>query len=120
MKKIFKYINFREYLADFYQEKKETTRHFSYRYFDGVGMDTYIGKHGNKKTRYNFYGCIDEVRVYRTPMSADYIKLNYMNQKGADALVRFKWGAPRLFVEALMMLNWWDSGRRCGNISLFK
>jgi uncharacterized protein (TIGR02147 family) len=33
MKKIFTYLNYREYLADFYQEKKQTTRHFSYRFF---------------------------------------------------------------------------------------
>ncbi len=33
MKEIYKYIDFRRYLADFYQEKKQTTRHFSYRYF---------------------------------------------------------------------------------------
>lgn len=33
MKEIFKYIDYRKYLADFYQEKKQTTRHFSYRYF---------------------------------------------------------------------------------------
>jgi uncharacterized protein (TIGR02147 family) len=33
MKEIYKYIDFRKYLADFYQEKKQTTRHFSYRYF---------------------------------------------------------------------------------------
>jgi uncharacterized protein (TIGR02147 family) len=33
MKKIFGYIDYRKYLADFYQEKKQTTRHFSYRFF---------------------------------------------------------------------------------------
>lgn len=33
MKEIYKYIDYRKYLADFYQEKKKTTRHFSYRYF---------------------------------------------------------------------------------------
>jgi uncharacterized protein (TIGR02147 family) len=33
MKEIFKYIDYRKYLADFYQDKKKTTRHFSYRYF---------------------------------------------------------------------------------------
>jgi len=33
MKEIYKYIDFRKYLSDFYQEKKLTTRHFSYRYF---------------------------------------------------------------------------------------
>jgi uncharacterized protein (TIGR02147 family) len=33
MKDIFKYIDYRTFLADFYQEKKKTTRYFSYRYF---------------------------------------------------------------------------------------
>jgi len=33
MKEIFKYIDFRKYLADYYLEKKANTRHFSYRYF---------------------------------------------------------------------------------------
>jgi len=33
MKLIYNYIDYRQYLADYYQEKKETTRHFSYRYF---------------------------------------------------------------------------------------
>jgi uncharacterized protein (TIGR02147 family) len=33
MNLIYTYIDYRKYLADYYQEKKETTRHFSYRYF---------------------------------------------------------------------------------------
>jgi uncharacterized protein (TIGR02147 family) len=33
MKEIFKYIDYRKYLADFYLEKKSSTRHFSYRFF---------------------------------------------------------------------------------------
>lgn len=33
MKTIFEYIDYRQYLADFYQQKKETTQYFSYRYF---------------------------------------------------------------------------------------
>jgi len=33
MKEVFKYIDFRRYLADYYIEKKRDTRHFSYRYF---------------------------------------------------------------------------------------
>ena len=33
MREIFKYIDYRKYLADFYLEKKNTTRHFSYRFF---------------------------------------------------------------------------------------
>jgi uncharacterized protein (TIGR02147 family) len=33
MQELYRYIDFRKYLADFYLEKKRTTRHFSYRYF---------------------------------------------------------------------------------------
>jgi uncharacterized protein (TIGR02147 family) len=33
MKPIFQYIDFRQYLRDYYKEKKATTRYFSYRYF---------------------------------------------------------------------------------------
>ncbi len=33
MEPIFKYIDYRKFLADYYDEKKKTTRHFSYRYF---------------------------------------------------------------------------------------
>ncbi len=33
MQEIFKYINYRKYLADYYQEKKRSTKHFSHRYF---------------------------------------------------------------------------------------
>ncbi len=33
MEPIFKYIDYRRFLADYYNEKKNTTRHFSYRYF---------------------------------------------------------------------------------------
>jgi hypothetical protein len=58
--------------------------------YSGVGKDTYIGKHGNGKTNFNFFGSIDEVRVYRAPVSADFIKLCYMNQKGDDRLVLFE------------------------------
>ena len=57
--------------------------------YSGVGRDTYIGKHGNGKTEFGFIGMIDEVRVYRTAVSADYIKLCYMNQKENDLLVVF-------------------------------
>lgn len=58
--------------------------------YSGVGKNTFIGKHGNGKTNFNFYGRIDEVRVCRTAISADYIKLCYRNQKAQDALVVFK------------------------------
>jgi hypothetical protein len=58
--------------------------------YSGVGKDTYIGKHGNGKSNFNFFGRIDEVRVYRAPLSAERVKLEYMNQKTQDALVVFK------------------------------
>ena len=58
--------------------------------YSGVGKDTYIGKHGNGKTNFNFFGRIDEVRVYTAPVSADYVRLCYMNQKGEDRLVIFE------------------------------
>jgi hypothetical protein len=58
--------------------------------YSGVGQNTYIGKHGNGKTNFNFSGRIDEVRVYGTSVSGDYIRLCYMNQKAQDALVVFK------------------------------
>lgn len=58
--------------------------------YSGVGQNTFIGKHGNGKTNFNFSGRIDEVRVFRAPVSIDYIRLCYMNQKAQDALVVFK------------------------------
>jgi uncharacterized protein (TIGR02147 family) len=35
MKPVFQYIDYRLFLRDYYEEKKATTRHFSYRYFCG-------------------------------------------------------------------------------------
>jgi hypothetical protein len=67
--------------------RTDTTKSIVY---SGVGKDTYIGKHGNGKTNFNFFGKIDEARVYRAPVSADRVKLEYMNQKTHDALVVFK------------------------------
>ncbi len=58
--------------------------------YSGVGKDTYIGKHGNGKNEFNFIGEIDEVRLYNTAVSADYVKLCYMNQKQNGALTVFK------------------------------
>jgi hypothetical protein len=58
--------------------------------YSSVGQNTYIGKHANGKTGFDFSGRIDEVRAYRAPVSADYIKLCYMNQKAQDALIIFK------------------------------
>lgn len=37
-----------------------------------------------------FRGVIDEVRVMNSAASADWIKISYMNQKSADALVEFR------------------------------
>ncbi|MGA2506247.1 MAG: DUF2341 domain-containing protein [Chitinispirillaceae bacterium] len=43
---------------------------------------------GKNPDRY-FTGIIDEVRISRVPLSADWIKLCYMNQKMPDALVKW-------------------------------
>jgi hypothetical protein len=64
---------------------------------------TYAERHGyrditnnfmiGKKVDYNawfFMGAIDEVRVSSRALSPEWIKLCYMNQKGADALVIFQ------------------------------
>ena len=58
--------------------------------YAGVGQNTFIGKHGNGKNIYNFTGRIDEVRVSKTVLSEDWIRLCYMNQKAEDVLVKFK------------------------------
>jgi hypothetical protein len=58
--------------------------------YNGIGIDTYFGRHGNGKMDFNFCGCIDEVRVCRTVRSADWIMLSYMNQRPEDRLVVFK------------------------------
>jgi hypothetical protein len=58
--------------------------------YSGVGRDTYIGKHGNGKTVFNFFGRIDEVRVCGVARGADWVKLCYMNQKAEDALLLFR------------------------------
>jgi hypothetical protein len=58
--------------------------------YSGVGSNTLIGKHGNGKNNFNFIGRIDEVRVSKTVLSANWIRLCYMNQKAQDQLVRFK------------------------------
>jgi hypothetical protein len=58
--------------------------------YTGVGQNTFIGKHGNGKNLYNFTGRIDEVRVSKTVLSDDWIKLCYMNQKAEDLLMKFK------------------------------
>ena len=58
--------------------------------YTGIGTDTYMGKHGNGKTAFNFTGKIDEVRVDKTVRSADWIRMCYMNQRTDDKLVVFK------------------------------
>lgn len=55
-----------------------------------VGKNTLIGNHANKKPSFGFDGCIDEVRVHKDVVSADYVKLSFMNQKKEDKLVTFK------------------------------
>jgi hypothetical protein len=58
-------------------------------YYAGLGVDTYIGIHGNGKTNYNFAGQIDEVRASNISLSPDWVKLCFMNQKSQDALVKW-------------------------------
>jgi hypothetical protein len=58
--------------------------------YKNVGQNTYIGKHGNAKPGFDFFGRIDEVRVFRSPMTAEYIKLCFMNQREDDRLIVFK------------------------------
>jgi hypothetical protein len=58
--------------------------------YNGLGQNTYIGKHGNGKTGFEFFGRIDEIRVYRTAISADWIKLSFMNQREDNRLIVFK------------------------------
>ncbi|MBN2037939.1 MAG: DUF2341 domain-containing protein [Chitinispirillaceae bacterium] len=57
--------------------------------YAGLGADTYIGIHGNGKTTFNFMGQIDEVRVNNNAVTADWVKLCYMNQKAQDALIKW-------------------------------
>jgi hypothetical protein len=48
-----------------------------------------IGNNGEIPNRF-FAGSIDEVRILHTAMSADWVTLCYMNQKGVDKLLIFK------------------------------
>jgi hypothetical protein len=59
-------------------------------HYTGLGTDTYIGKHGNKRHNFNFVGRIDEARVNNTAVSSDYVKLCFMNQRVDDKLVNLK------------------------------
>jgi hypothetical protein len=58
--------------------------------FSGVGTNTFIGRHGNGSNSFNFIGKVDEARVNKNVLTADWISLCYMNQKAVDALVMFK------------------------------
>jgi hypothetical protein len=58
--------------------------------YSGVGTNTLIGKHGNGKNNFNFIGKVDEARVSKNILSADWILLCYMNQKEKDAVVSFQ------------------------------
>jgi hypothetical protein len=58
--------------------------------YKGIGADTYIGKHGNGRTDFDFTGTVDEVRVDKTVRTADWVKLCFMNQRSDDRLVVFK------------------------------
>jgi hypothetical protein len=57
--------------------------------YSEVGVATLIGIHGNGKASYQFIGVIDEVRIRGMVVSEDVVKLEYMNQKTDDALVKF-------------------------------
>lgn len=57
--------------------------------YDGLGNNTFIGIHGNGLKTSNFNGLIDEVRVNKTTLSSDWVKLCYMNQKEQDALIKW-------------------------------
>jgi len=58
--------------------------------YTGVGVNTFIGAHGNNKKSYNNRGLIDEVRVCAVARSGDWIRLCFMNQRTDDKLVAFK------------------------------
>lgn len=50
-----------------------------------------LGKHGNKKTGYEFIGSMDEVQVSGdVARSADWIRLGFENQKAGSALLEFR------------------------------
>jgi hypothetical protein len=55
--------------------------------YNGLASDTYIGVHGNGKTIFNFIGLIDEVRIHTAAVSADWVRLCFMNQKASDKLL---------------------------------
>ncbi len=58
--------------------------------YSHLGVNTFIGRHGNGYSGYSFTGIIDEVRISGVNRSADWVKLCFMNQKRNDQLVVFK------------------------------
>jgi hypothetical protein len=58
--------------------------------YTDAGQNTFIGIHGNGKSGFNFIGVIDEVRIYHTVLTADRLKLEYMNQITDGKLVVFE------------------------------
>ncbi|MBN1128952.1 MAG: DUF2341 domain-containing protein [Chitinispirillaceae bacterium] len=55
--------------------------------YSGTGQHTFIGRHGNGKIAYFFRGMIDEVRISAATRSADWIRLEFMNQNASNVLV---------------------------------
>jgi peptidoglycan hydrolase-like protein with peptidoglycan-binding domain len=55
-------------------ELKATTSFIKPIVYTSKGKDTFIGKHGNGSSAYNFKGTIDEVRVYSEALVSDQIK----------------------------------------------
>jgi hypothetical protein len=49
--------------------------------YNGVGVNTLLGTHGNGEAGHAFIGSIDEVRVCGRARSSDWIKLCYMSQR---------------------------------------
>ncbi len=63
------------------------TGSFDYRFWPGF----VIGRHGNRKPGYDFYGNIDQVEVSgEVARSADWIRLEYENQRADAKLVEFR------------------------------
>jgi hypothetical protein len=56
--------------------------------YDG-GPDFFIGHHGNRETRWDYTGYIDEVRVLPAHPSAAWLRLAYLTQKPGAAVLKF-------------------------------
>ncbi len=72
MKRIFSYIDYRVFLADFYNHKKQTTRYFSYRYF---------AQHSDIKSPAFLKEVIDGKRNLTPPMIDKFAKSLDLNKK---------------------------------------